>query len=318
MKEKLKQEEKQNNVPNPCLNCTLKISELNSAIRSLKPKKAPGPDGVSNDMLKHLGPIARKMLLEIFNRNWNKGLVPEVWKTAHLVPVLKKGKDKTNPSCYRPISLLSCVGKLMERVITRRLTWFLETNNVFSPSQTGYRQHRSTEDQLALLTQDIENSFQEKRKLLAVFFNLSKAFDRVWKKGLQWKLLRAGVSGQMYKWISSFLYHRVARVKLDGSLSREIRLSEGVPQGSVLSPTLFLLYVNDIVNTLPPRVTNSLHADDLAPRTRKPKPCSETDKNVNGKKPLETTTPQLTRTLKSPEIQAPTETRMCTVALLTG
>ena len=100
MKEKLKQEEKQKNVPSPCLNSTLKISELNSAVRSLKPKKAPGPDGVSNDMLKHLGPIARKMLLEIFNRSWNKGLVPEVWKTAHLVPVLKKGKDKTDPSSY--------------------------------------------------------------------------------------------------------------------------------------------------------------------------------------------------------------------------
>ena len=156
-------------------------------------------------MLKHLGPIARKTLLEIFNRSWNKGLVPEVWKTAHLVPVLKKRKDKTNPSSYRPIFLLSCVGRLMERVITRRLTWFLEINNVFSLSQTGYRQHRSTEDQLALLTQDIENSFQEKRKLTAVFFDLSRAFDRVWKKGLQWKLLRAGVSDQMYKWISSFL-----------------------------------------------------------------------------------------------------------------
>ena len=162
MKEKLKQEEKQENVPSPCLNSTLKIPELNSAIRNLKPKKAPGPDGVSNDMLKHLGPIARKMLLEIFNCSWNKGPVPEVWKTAHLVPVLKKARDKTNPSSYRPISLLSCVGKLMERVITRRLTWFLETNNLFSPSQTGYRQHRSTEDQIALLTQDIENSLQEK------------------------------------------------------------------------------------------------------------------------------------------------------------
>ena len=91
-------------------------------------------------------------------------------------------------------------------------------------------------------------------------FDLSKAFDLVWKKGLQWKLLRAGVSGQMY---TSFLYHRMARVTLDGSLSREIRLCDGVPQGSVLSPNLFLLYINDIVNTLPPRVTNSLHADDL-------------------------------------------------------
>ena len=117
----------------------------------------------------------------------------------------------------------------MERVITSRLIWFLETSNVFSPSQTAYRQHRSTEDQLALLTQDIENSFQQKRKLLAFFFDLSRTFDRVWKKGLQWKLLRAGMSGQMCRWISSFLYHRMARVKLNGSLSREIRLCEGVP-----------------------------------------------------------------------------------------
>ena len=87
VKKKLKQEEKQENVPSPCLNSTLTISELNSAIRNLKPKKAPGPGGVSNDMLKHMGPIARKTLLEIFNRSLNKGLVPEVWITAHLVPV---------------------------------------------------------------------------------------------------------------------------------------------------------------------------------------------------------------------------------------
>ena len=133
-------------------------------------------------MLKHLGPIARKTLCEIFSCSWNKGLVPEVWKAARLVPVLKKEKDKTNPSSYRPISLFSCVGKLMECVTIRRFTWFPETNNVFSPSQTGYHQHHSTEDQLALLTQDIENSFQEKRKLLVVFFDLSKAFDWVWKK----------------------------------------------------------------------------------------------------------------------------------------
>ena len=104
MKEKLKQEEKQENIPNPCLNSTLKISELNSTIRNLKPKKALGPDGVSNNMLKHPGPITRQTLLEIFNCSWNKGLVPEVCKTAHLVPVLKKGKGKTNPGSNRSIS----------------------------------------------------------------------------------------------------------------------------------------------------------------------------------------------------------------------
>ena len=154
----------------------------------------------------------------------------------------------------------------MERVITRCLTWFLETNNVFSPSQKGNSDHRSTEDQLALLTQDMGNSYQEKRKLLADFFDLSKAFDQVWKKGLQWKLFRAGVSGQIYKMISScfFFHHRMARVKFDRSLSRDIRLSDGIPQGSVISPTPFFLYVNDFVNTLPPTVTDFLLAGGLA------------------------------------------------------
>ena len=241
------------------MNSTLKTSDLNSAIRNLKPKKAPVPGGVSNDMLKHLGPIARKMLLEICNRSWNKGLVPQVWKTAYLVPVLKKGKDKTNPGSYRPISILCCVGKLMERVITHRLTWFLETNNVFSPTQTAYRQHHSTEYQLALLT---DNSIQEKRKLLAIFSTCQRRSTGYAKKDCSGNLT-AGVSDQMYRWISSFLYHRIAIMKLDGPLSREIRLSEGVPQGSVISPSLFLLYADDIVNTLPYRVTNTLHADYL-------------------------------------------------------
>jgi len=199
----------------PCMKEDLKIGELEAAMRKLKPKKAPGPDGVSNDMLKHLGPIAKKTLLEIFNRCWHAGEVPQTWKEAHVIPILKKGKDKTNPANYRPISLLSCVGKLMERIVTCRLTWYLESQNIISSTQTGYRQHRSTEDQLAYLTQDIENAFQDKRKLLAVFFDLSRAFDRVWKKGLQLKLLQAGVAGPMYKWISSFLYQRTAKVKLD-------------------------------------------------------------------------------------------------------
>ena len=264
VRNQIQEEESHPRPEEPCMTDPLKMGELSAAIRKLKPKKAPGQDGVSNDMLKHLGPTARKTLLEIFNRCWNKGIIPDIWKEAHIVPIFKKGKDKTRPENYRPISLLSCIGKLMERIITRRLTWFLESRNVFSPTQTGYRQHRNTEDQLAYLTQSIENAFQEKKKVLAVFFDLSKAFDRVWKKGLQLKLLQAGVRGHMFRWISNFLYHRTARVKLDGCLSKLVRLSEGVPQGSVLSPVLFLLYINDITETLPPRVSNSLHADDLA------------------------------------------------------
>ena len=142
--------------------------------------------------------------------------------------------------------------------------FFLEAKNLISSTQTGYRTHRSTEDQLALLVQDIENGFQEKKKTLAVFFDLTKAFDKVWKEGLLLKLLRAGVKSNMHRWVKHYLFGRTARVKVDGFHSKKVKLLEGVPQGGVLSPTLFLVYINDITNIIPKQVSNSLHADDLA------------------------------------------------------
>ena len=135
---------------------------------------------------------------------------------------------------------------------------------MLSPTQTGYRNHRSTEDQLAYLAQNIGDVFQEKRKVLAVFFDLSNAFDKVWKEGLLVKLLRTGVRSKMYMWSQHFVFARTTRVKLDGILSKKVCFREGVPQGGVLSPTLFLVYINDILTTLSKRVSNTLHADDLA------------------------------------------------------
>ena len=120
----------------------------------------------------------------------------------------------------------------------------------------------STEDQLALLTQDIEDAFQEKKKVLTVFSVLSKAFDKAWKEGLLLKLLCAGVHGK--KWQSDFLFNRTARVKVDGMISRQVKSREGVPQGCVVLPTLFLVYMNDITTAVPRPVSNTLHADDFA------------------------------------------------------
>lgn len=247
-----------------CMSEAFSMRELKQGIRKLKSKKAPGPDGVTGDMLKHLGPSSREMLLQIFNHSWRVGVVPPIWKEAEIIPVPKKGKDKKDPRSYRPISLLSCVGKLLERLVNRRLTFLLEARNILSPTQTGYRKFRNVEDQLALLTQDIESSFQEKKKTLAVFFDLSRAFDKVWREGLMLKLLRAGVRNNMYMWIQHYLFNRSARVKLDGFHSKKVKLREGVPQGGVLSPTLFLLFINDITDTIRKHVSNSLHADDLA------------------------------------------------------
>ena len=193
-----------------------------------------------------------------------KGVVPAVWKEAVIIPVPKKGKDKKNARSYHPISLLSCVGELLERMVNRRLISHLESNRVLSPTQTRYRKFRNAENQLAYLSQNMEDAFQEKKKVLAVLFDLSNAFDKVWKEGLPVKLLRTSVRHKMYMWIQHFLIARNAWVTLDDILNKQVCLREGLAQGRILSPTLFLVYINDILTTITKRVLNTLHTDDLA------------------------------------------------------
>ena len=238
--------------------------ELNSAIKNLKTKKSPGPDGITNEMIKHLSILAKEILLSLYNHSWKVGTFPNKWKEATIIPVAKKGKDKTSKKNYRPISLLSCLGKTMERMVNNRLQCHLEKNNLLNPAQSGFRKHRSTEDQVTYLVQEIENGFQEKKKTLSVFVDLTAAFDKVWKEGLLLKLLQKNICGNMYKWIENYLFQRTARVKLDGELSNRVKLREGVPQGGVISPTLFVIFINDITDELTKHISRALHADDLA------------------------------------------------------
>ena len=240
-----------------------KMVELDDALKILIDTKSPGPDKITNAMLTHLGNKAKTKLLGIFNNSWTKGKVPQEWRKANMVPILKKGKDKKNVSSYRPISLTSCTGKLLERMVNNRLSWYLEDEKILCQEQAGFRQNRSTEDQVTYIAQSIEDGLQDKKHTLAVWVDLEKAFDKVWKEGLKLKLKRCGVSGNMYRWISSFLNNRKARVQANGKYSREKTLKEGVPQGGVLSPTLFLVFINDIIKDLPRHVKGAMYADDL-------------------------------------------------------
>ena len=115
------------------------------------------------------------------------------------IPILKRGKDKSKAESYRPVSLTSCVGKLMERLINTRLMWHLEDKKHITPEQAAFRQDRSTEDQITYIAQAIEDAFQDKKHTLAVWIDLEKAFDKVWKEGLKLKLHHCGVAGRMYK-----------------------------------------------------------------------------------------------------------------------
>ena len=149
-----------------------------------------------------------------------------------MIPIFKK--DPKQAASYRPISLTSCVGKTMERVVNQRLKWYL------APEQAGFRQFRATEDQTTYLVQEIEDAFQER----VAWIDLHRAFDKVWIDGLIVKLMRNGVDNNMLKWIHSYLFNRRARVSLDQLSSRKILLRQGVTQGGVLFPTLFLVFIN--------------------------------------------------------------------------
>ena len=179
------------------------------------------------------------------------------------MPILKRGKNKSKAASYHPISLTSSCCKLIERIINKRLQTYLESENILGQEQAGFRQYKSTDDQTTHLSQALEDAFQPKKVTLAVFVDLQRAFDKVWNDGLLVKLLRFGVSGRMYKRTNSYLYNRRARVLVDGKLEQKILLRQGVPQGGVLSSTLFILYMNDLVLELPNGVQSALYGDDL-------------------------------------------------------
>ena len=214
-------------------------------------------------MLINMGPQAKKKMLQLINDSWRSGIVPEVWKEATILPIHKKGKDKGKATSYRPISLTSCVGKLMERLINNRLTWHLESKGHINAEQAAFRQNRSTEDQITYISQAIEDSFQDKKHTLAVWIDLEKAFDKVWKNGLRLKLRKCGIDGRMFKWIDHYLTKRRARVKIKHSKSKIKEMKHGVPQGGVLSPTLFLIFIKDILDKMTKGVKGAMYADDL-------------------------------------------------------
>ena len=249
--------------PEEVMMTSFTMEEMEEAMTSLKAKKSPGPDCVTNEMILHLGKKSKEILLKIFNTSWNNGSIPQVWRDAEMIPIHKKGKDKTKAESYRPISLTSCIGKLMERLVNSRLMWHLEQHQKLSPEQAGFRQNRSTEDQVTLVAQSIEDAIQDKKHTLAVWLDMEKAFDKVWRDGLRLKMRNCGVTGKMYTWISHYLCNRQARVKLNGRKSKRRYLNQGVPQGGVLSPTLFLIFIDDIVKELPKGVQGAIYADDL-------------------------------------------------------
>ena len=188
--------------------------------------------------------------------------IPRAWKNAIITPILKKGKPPEDLSSYRPISLTSVLGKIAERMINSRLYWWLEKSGTINKNQAGFRAGQRTEDQLFRLSQRILDGFQRKEHTTAIFVDLQQAYDRVWRKGLLLKMAEAGVHGKLYNWVKYFLVDRTIQTKVNNGISSKHVLEEGLPQGSPLSCTLFLMFINDLPDIL--QSENLFYADDLS------------------------------------------------------
>ena len=242
-------------------------AEFLAAASNLSSSTATGPDKVAYPMLKHLPRSGMDFLLHIFNLSWSSHSFPSIWKTSSIIPIHKMGKPLDSPASIRPISLTSCVSKLFERIILSRLLFFLESNSILSPRQAGFCPGRSTLDQILYLSQSISDGFNKPRpgsRTILSTIDFSKAFDSVWHPALFHKLVSAGLPPCFARWTQSFLSDRRACVVFQNHKSRSFRVRRGVPQGSVLGPVLFSLFINDLPDSLPSSVSCSLYADDLA------------------------------------------------------
>ena len=236
--------------------------ELESALSSIK-ESSPGDDGIVYSLVKNSDPSLKKYLLELYNHIFSTNTFPSSWKLAVIVPIPKPGKDHSMPLNYRPISLTSCLCKLMERMVNSRLVWFLESNKYISQVQSGFRSNRNTTDCLLQLSSDIEQSIIENKHTIAIFYDLEKAYDKAWRRYVLNRIYGFGLRGNLPIFIENFMSQRCIKTKVGKTYSDPIQTVEGIPQGSVLSCTLFAIAIDEVTKLLPNYIKHTLYVDDL-------------------------------------------------------
>ncbi|KAJ3666828.1 hypothetical protein Zmor_002258 [Zophobas morio] len=244
------------------LNNIFSLEELENALQAC-PNSAAGPDDIPFIFLQNLPCTGKVILLNLYNDIWTGHSFPELWSEAIIIPILKPNKPKFDVNSYRPISLTCTMCKLMEKMINRRLVWYLEKEHLLNIHQSGFRKLRSTADNIINLESEIREAFANRHKVLAVFFDIEKAYDMTWRHKILDQLLRWELTGNIYFFVFNFLHNRTFSVRVNNTLSRKKNLQNGIPQGSVLSVTLFLIAINDILKDVNHPVKGGLFADDL-------------------------------------------------------
>lgn len=236
--------------------------KINAIIKKLKNKKAPGSDNIFNRSIKNLPRRAIVKLTYIFNACLIHSYFPVTWKSAKVIALPKPNKPRELPTSYRQISLLPGLSKILERVILQQVQDHLEDNNILINEQFGFRNSHSTVQQVARVVDHILINFNHNLHTGLVALDLAHAFDSVWHKGLIYKLIRYNFPPYLIKLIKHYLRGRTFRVYYNDQVSQIIFVEAGVPQGSVLGPVIFTIYINDIPRH--PQCLLALFADDTA------------------------------------------------------
>ena len=257
--------------PSRCQSTLCRVYFREAAVRKLlqqlDPSKASGPDNISCRVLKECAVELALPLSRLFASCLKHGCQPSSWKVANVVPVHKRG-PKSKIKNYRPVSLLSVISKVMESVINHQLMNYLDSHHLLSENQFGFRRRLGTADLLTSLQHEWICTLNHGGIAQILAIDIQGSFDKVSHLGLTTKLASYGIQGHLLEWLKDYLCNRELQAVVSGKTSKRYQVCSGVPQGSILGPTLFLMYINDAEDCLPPQVSLAVYADDTTMYTK--------------------------------------------------